>query len=978
MLQKKNWLLRGLIAAALAQGALAGGAAQADEYDNMRARWALRGGAVDNNDPDVIASKAQGQDNNQAYWDTMQRNADRTALWPDLADWSKSTNVTNSFMRLGALAGAYKGGNANLKNNADVLQAVYDGIDWMLQNYYNANTVEFDNWWDWQIGTPQQINNMVYAMYDIFPEARRTALLTAIDRFVPYASPRLKPDGTAGTAVETGANRLDKAFILVMRGMLGKNSDKLAAGRDAISQTLPYVTSGDGFYADGTFVQHTHEPYVGGYGGVLLSDISKLYYLLAGSTWDVTDVNKGNAFDWAMKSFRPMMFNGGMMDAQRGRQITRQFVSDHVAGRGIVSNMLALGQALPADQGAQINAVLKGWLQRDTSFGANYFAAVPTATAGVMGVMSGSDITSLKAILNDPNIVAADEPQETRVYPSGDRVLMRQPGYAFGLSMFSKRMSAFETGNQENRKGWWTGMGMTYLYNSDQTQYGGSYWATVNMLRLAGTTTDHSNAALTDWKFYGNTKTGVGGAELNKQYAAVGMDFAALNVTGTPLVGKKAWFLFGDKVVAVGSGITTTDGKSVETIVENRKLSDDGQEVLTVDNTVKDSMIPWQENMAGVNWAHLTGSAAGSDLGYVFPDAGTSVAGLREQRSGAWSDAGSNADITQYTGNYLSLALEHGVNPANASYTYIMLPNRTAEQVATFAGNTGITVLERSTSASAVKDSTQGVTGLVFWNDSSKTVNANGQPLVTSDKKSAVVLKQVGTDLQVAVADPTQLNTGNLNIEVNRAATAVVSADPGVTVVQSSPTIKLQIAVNGSAGKSYASHFTLSNLSTLAPAADAYVRDGTYASTNFGTATILTVKSDALSYSRKGMLKFDLSSVEGVITGASLRLTPTSVGMGGITHKLYQTVNANWDEGTVAWNNRPANDAEVASWVVGAVNNQVQVDVTNSAVNAMAGNKLLSFDIEAAQNYGSSGSVDYASRTHGTTAYRPVLVVTVQ
>ena len=123
--------------------------------------------------------------------------------------------------------------------------------------------------------------------------------------------------------METGANRLEKAYVAVMRGMLGKDAAKVAQGRDAISETLAFVTTGDGFYTDGTFVQHLHEPYVGGYGGALLTSIARLYYLLGDSPWEVTDPNRGNPYWWAMNGFRPFMYDGAMMDNQRGRAISR-------------------------------------------------------------------------------------------------------------------------------------------------------------------------------------------------------------------------------------------------------------------------------------------------------------------------------------------------------------------------------------------------------------------------------------------------------------------------------------------------------------------------------------------------------------------------------------------------------------------------------------------------------------------------------
>lgn len=971
MLQKKNWLLRGLLVAAFAQVGL-GGAAKADEYDDLRARWLARGGPVDMSDPDVQVQVAVSQAAAQTLWDTMHREEGRTVLWDNSSNWAASATITNNFQRLGTLASAYVNGNDNLRGNSDVLAAILAATQWLVDNHYHAGMTYYDNWWDWQIGTPQAFNSLMVTLYANVPADQLASWLAIIDYFVPDPMNRANANGTPSTTTETGANLLDKAWVVVMRGMLGKDSAKMTTGRNAVSPALPYVTTGDGFYADGSFIQHTHHPYIGGYGAVLLNDISRLYYLLNGSSWTITnDPNVNKPFDWAMQAFRPFVYDGAVMDSQRGRGLTRQFSTDHIVGRGLVATMVNLAASLPADQASQVKSVLKGWMQRDTTFGASYFAPVTGSS------VSATDITQLKAVLNDATIAAAAEPEQTHIFAAVDRVVQRKPGYAFDLSLFSQRTGAFESGNGENLKGWWTGVGRTALHNADRSQYGRNYWATVDMSRLPGTTTDHSsNGTPVAWKFYGNTKTGVGGAELLGQYAAVGMDYAMTNVTGSPLTGKKAWFFFGDKMVAVGSGITNTNGSDVETIVENRRLGDDGDNALTVGGVEKDPFMPWTETMPATSWAHLAGNVPGSDIGYIFPDAPT-VTGLRERRSGAWSDVYTLGDTTQVEENYLSLALDHGVNPTAAAYTYIVVPNKTATETAALAANPGVTVLERSTAATAVKDSTQGVTGAVFWNDSTKVLSAGGQPLITSDKKSAVMLKQSGTDLQVSIADPTQKNTGNLNIEINRNATAVLSTDPGVTVVQTSPTIKLQVAVNAAAGKSFASHFTINGTSSLTPAGDAYVRDGTYANTSYGTASTITVKADGVGYSRKGLLKFDLSSVEGTITSATLKLMPVSVGMSGITHNIYQTVDANWTESTLTWNNRPANGALVSSWTP-VVNTQVQVDLTSQAQAAMGGNKLMSFEIEAAQNYGSAGSVDYASRENGATASRPVLVVTVQ
>ena len=48
-----------------------------------------------------------------------------------------------------------------------------------------------------------------------------------------------------------------------------------------------------------------------------------------------------------------------------------------------------------------------------------------------------------------------------------------RPGFGFGISMCSSRIYNYESINGENLHGWFTGDGMTYLYNSDLNQFAG-------------------------------------------------------------------------------------------------------------------------------------------------------------------------------------------------------------------------------------------------------------------------------------------------------------------------------------------------------------------------------------------------------------------------------------------------------------------------------------------------------------------------
>jgi hypothetical protein len=83
---------------------------------------------------------------------------------------------------------------------------------------------------------------------------------------------------------------------------------------------------------------------------------------------------------------------------------------------------------------------------------------------------------------------------------------------------------------------------------------------------------------------------------------------------------------------------------------------------------------------------------------------------------------------------------------------------------------------------------------------------------VTSSHKASVLARASSGRLEIAVSDPTQANPGSIVVEVSRAATGVLVADPAITVQQLSPTTRLSVNVAGSAGRTFSI-----TLSTPAP-----------------------------------------------------------------------------------------------------------------------------------------------------------------
>jgi endo-1,4-beta-xylanase len=150
----------------------------------------------------------------------------------------------------------------------------------------------------------------------------------------------------------------------------------------------------------------------------------------------------------------------------------------------------------------------------------------------------------------------------------------------------------------------------------------------------------------------------------------------------------------------------------------------------------------------------------------------------------------------------------------------------------------------------------------------------------------------------------------------------------------------------------------------LTPLADTYARDGSFANSNFGADTILTVKQDPTAgFSRESFLRFALPSFPGMLANAQLFLQPVYASLPG-THAVALVTNDVWDEATLTWNNKPVSGPLLATWLPQS-NVLAQIPVAAAVQQDFSANGLLSLRIYAT-NSTSDGRVDYASKEAGT------------
>ncbi|WP_369371469.1 polysaccharide lyase 8 family protein [Promicromonospora sp. Populi] len=747
----------------------------ATPYARLRSRWytQLTGGGVDLSVPEIARAVENVETAARNALADMAPRGDRTSVWPDLpldgAGRARAVSLRHTADRLGSIALAYGTVGATLHHDPDVLTSLVDGLDVLHERYADPATAQGEPWFDREISVPLSLTSICLLLRDELADDGLERYLAPVDSFTPEPS-------------MTGANLVWTSRVVAERAILLDDGAKLDAARAGLQRALHTVTSGDGIYSDGSFVQHRRHPYTGGYGVAFLGSSVRLVELLQGSSWQADDAQLDLLVDFAIDGVAPWLHKGALLSPVRGREISR-LATDHNAGQIAMSALLTLAELAPPERRDVLAGVTRHAIEQDTLtpfLGTDNVPAVAAAHR-----LLGSDVP------------AAPPAEGTRVYAAMDRVVHRRPGFTFAIAMSSSRIATYEAINGENQHGWWTGSGATYLYDDDLAQFDDGFWPTVDATRIPGTTVptgappDGSNADVL------GPGALAGGVSLGQAGLAT-MAFRTPVRAPDTVTGRKSWFLLGDEIVALGAGITGPAGSAVETVVENRKLSADATQPFVVDGTDLGTG-PMARSFDHPGWAHLTGPVEGSDIGYVFL-ADARVSASRESRTGRWSDINHSpafdfADEIQH--DYLALRIDHGRGPRGDRYAYVLLPGASPETVRDYAANPPVTVLSNTPGLQAVR---RGDTvGASFWSTEEQSVAG-----ITARTRVSVLAVRDGSRLSVAISDPSQTVRGTVRIGLDDRIGQVVSADPRIQVEPGDAGSTLRVDLSDARGQTFA------------------------------------------------------------------------------------------------------------------------------------------------------------------------------
>ncbi|MCC9715940.1 hyaluronate lyase, partial [Streptococcus agalactiae] len=119
------------------------------------------------------------------------------------------------------------------------------------------------------------------------------------------------------------------------------------------------ATKAEGFYADGSYIDHTNVAYTGAYGNVLIDGLTQLLPIIQETDYKISNQELDMVYKWINQSFLPLIVKGELMDMSRGRSISREAASSHAAAVEVLRGFLRLANMSNEERNLDLKSTIK-------------------------------------------------------------------------------------------------------------------------------------------------------------------------------------------------------------------------------------------------------------------------------------------------------------------------------------------------------------------------------------------------------------------------------------------------------------------------------------------------------------------------------------------------------------------------------------------------------------------------------------------
>lgn len=350
-----------------------------------------------------------------------------------------------------------------------------------------------------------------------------------------------------------------------------------------------------------------------------------------------------------------------------------------------------------------------------------------------------------------------------------DFFVHRRKGFYFSVKMSSKRVIGTESVNRENIQGYYLGDGTSLLYTSGETYYNiPPFW---DWKKLPGTTIVQDDKPLPIIKFsqFKTNSEFVGGVSNEKN------GIALMNYDRDGLKAKKSWFMFDDKIICLGSDIEAETEFPVVTslnqVFYNNKIKA-GQNNKIVEE--------FKNNQTQkLDWI------LHDSVGYFFPT--KSAVHIKSQfLEGSWNRVAKRYRAVILTESILKIGFDHGKNPKNKKYEYILFPNANQQKMEAFNTNNPFKIINSSTQQSVISLD-EKIGGIIFYKAGKSSLFGG----ISVDKPCVILLQKNDVGYEVSLSDPAQ-KLKEITVQFNESIT---------TNLNDKNSIRIELPLDKEAGK---------------------------------------------------------------------------------------------------------------------------------------------------------------------------------
>ncbi|MFT4537395.1 MAG: chondroitin AC lyase [Saprospiraceae bacterium] len=482
---------------------------------------------------------------------------------------------------------------------------------------------------------------------------------------------------------KTGQNKVWQSGNVLLTSLLTQNTAKVEKASASIKEEL-VVSQNEGIQADWSYHQHGPQLQFGNYGLSYAGDMIKWITILRNTPYGFDERKVSILRNYLLEGQQWVIWKDQMNISSCGRQL---FINSQES------------------KAEKLSSAIKKMEVLDPDYSDQYVKANNYLT------LSGN-----------------------KHFWRSDYHIQRNVDYYFSVKMCSERVIGAESCNSENIQGYYMGDGAAFLYQSGEEFTNiFPFW---DWKKIPGTTIhqDDEPLPILTCSGYRIESDFVGGVSDKQDGITV------LKYIRNGLTANKSWFMLDNKIVCLGSGVSSSEGFPVTTSVSQSYLN--GEVLINLKNQVKPSRE--REELLNPTWI------LHNNIGYLFPKGGNLILETKNVE-GSWNSVAKRYPDDRINADIFKLWYVHGTNPKSGSYEYILVPNTTKVQLKELEVNSPFKIINKE-HIQSVETIDGSKAGISFY----RAGKADFLGGIEVNQACLILLKKQNNNLLLSVSDPTQ------------------------------------------------------------------------------------------------------------------------------------------------------------------------------------------------------------------------------